>query len=134
MIDLLDFRPMDRPARGALLRLAWRRDSDLTAARPDATRDIREEHVADANGKGRQGFASMKAELQRQIASKGGQTAHRKGTAHHWTAAEARVAGRKGGRAASHRRRLAAAASIKSIGSPPASITASSTSGEPRSE
>lgn len=47
--------------------------------------------------KERRGFASMSAEKQREIASKGGRAAHQKGTAHEWTAEEARVAGRKGG-------------------------------------
>ena len=87
--------------------------------------------MTDAMVKGRQGFASMNAELQRQIARKGGQTAHRKGTAHHWTAEEARVAGRKGGRVASRRRKLAAAAVIDSIGSSPKSIATSSTNWDP---
>ena len=39
----------------------------------------------------------MSAEKQREIASKGGRAAHEKGTAHEWTADEARQAGRKGG-------------------------------------
>jgi general stress protein YciG len=47
--------------------------------------------------KERRGFASMSAEKQREIASKGGRAAHEKGTAHEWTADEARNAGRKGG-------------------------------------
>ena len=47
--------------------------------------------------KERRGFASMSAEKQREIASKGGRAAHDKGTAHEWTADEARNAGRKGG-------------------------------------
>ena len=47
--------------------------------------------------KERRGFASMSAEKQREIASKGGRAAHEKGTAHEWTPDEARVAGRKGG-------------------------------------
>lgn len=47
--------------------------------------------------KERRGFASMSAEKQREIASKGGRAAHEKGTAHEWTAEEARAAGRKGG-------------------------------------
>ena len=34
---------------------------------------------------------------QREIASKGGRAAHEKGTAHEWSAGEAREAGRKGG-------------------------------------
>ena len=50
------------------------------------------------------GFASMDRSKQREIASKGGRAAHVKGTAHEWSAEEARVAGRKGG-LASHRKR-----------------------------
>lgn len=45
------------------------------------------------------GFASMSPEKQREIASKGGKAAHRKGTAHQFTSEEAKVAGRKGGQA-----------------------------------
>jgi general stress protein YciG len=48
----------------------------------------------------KRGFAGMDAEKQREIASKGGRAAHAKGTAHHFTPEEARVAGRKGGQAA----------------------------------
>ena len=47
--------------------------------------------------KERRGFASMSPEKQREIASKGGRAAHQKGTAHEWSADEARAAGRKGG-------------------------------------
>ena len=47
--------------------------------------------------KERRGFASMSAEKQREIASKGGRAAHEKGTANEWTPDEARAAGRKGG-------------------------------------
>jgi uncharacterized protein len=50
-----------------------------------------------AERKERRGFASMSAEKQREIASKGGRAAHEKGTAHEWTTDEARSAGRKGG-------------------------------------
>lgn len=46
----------------------------------------------------RRGFASMNQEKQKEIASKGGQAAHAKGTAHEFTPEEAREAGRKGGR------------------------------------
>ena len=48
-------------------------------------------------GKSRRGFASMDPARQREIASKGGRAAHEKGTAHEWSANEARDAGRKGG-------------------------------------
>ena len=51
----------------------------------------------DGMRKERRGFASMSPEKQREIASKGGRAAHEKGTAHEWTADEARAAGRKGG-------------------------------------
>jgi general stress protein YciG len=51
----------------------------------------------DGARKERRGFASMSAEKQREIASKGGRAAHEKGTAHEWTPDEARQAGRKGG-------------------------------------
>ena len=43
------------------------------------------------------GFASMDRNKQREIASKGGRAAHKKGAAHEWTREEAQVAGRKGG-------------------------------------
>jgi len=50
------------------------------------------------------GFGSMDPKKQRDIASKGGRAAHKKGNAHTWTSEEAREAGRKGGMA-SHRRK-----------------------------
>src|SRR6476661_4110010 len=53
--------------------------------------------MVDGVRKERRGFASMSPEKQREIASKGGRAAHEKGTAHEWTADEARNAGRKGG-------------------------------------
>jgi general stress protein YciG len=54
-------------------------------------------HVLEVIRKARRGFASMSPEKQREIASKGGRAAHAKGTAHEWSAEEAREAGRKGG-------------------------------------
>jgi uncharacterized protein len=57
----------------------------------------RRRRVNTGERKERRGFASMSAEKQREIASKGGRAAHEKGTAHEWTADEARLAGRKGG-------------------------------------
>jgi hypothetical protein len=71
------------------------------------------------------GFAAISAEERRKLGSKGGRTAHERGTAnkftpetatvagkiphergtaHHWTSEEARAAGRKGGTAARQRR------------------------------
>jgi general stress protein YciG len=58
---------------------------------------LREGGTVNTERKERRGFASMSAEKQREIASKGGRAAHEKGTAHEWTADEARSAGRKGG-------------------------------------
>ncbi|HEY1685742.1 MAG TPA: KGG domain-containing protein [Tepidisphaeraceae bacterium] len=55
------------------------------------------------------GFASMDREKQREIASKGGRAAHMKGTAHEFTADEARQAGRKGGVTVSQNREHMAA-------------------------
>jgi uncharacterized protein len=43
------------------------------------------------------GFASMEKEKQREIASKGGKAAHKKGSAHEFDSDEAQEAGRKGG-------------------------------------
>ena len=55
------------------------------------------------------GFASMDAQKQREIASKGGKASHEKGSAHEFTPEEARVAGRKGGEAVSRNREHMAA-------------------------
>jgi general stress protein YciG len=52
----------------------------------------------------KRGFASMDRSKQREIASKGGRAAHAKGTAHEFSADEARVAGRKGGETVSRDR------------------------------
>ncbi len=49
------------------------------------------------SGSGKRGFGSMDDAKQRAIAAKGGRAAHEKGTAHEFTSAEARSAGRKGG-------------------------------------
>ena len=70
--------------------LVARRGSHPTAFTEDGT-------VNTGQRKERRGFASMSPEKQREIASKGGRAAHEKGTAHEWTADEARSAGRKGG-------------------------------------
>lgn len=52
----------------------------------------------------KRGFAAMDEEQQREIASKGGQAAHQKGTAHEFDSEEARRAGQKGGEAVSRDR------------------------------
>jgi general stress protein YciG len=51
--------------------------------------------------KDRRGFALMDREKQRAIASKGGKSAHKNGSAHKFTVEEARSAGSKGGKAVS---------------------------------
>lgn len=61
------------------------------------TWSMQEADVVNTERKERRGFASMSPEKQREIASKGGRAAHEKGTAHEWTADEARSAGRRGG-------------------------------------
>jgi general stress protein YciG len=53
--------------------------------------------VASQKENSNRGFAAMDEETHRQIASRGGKTAHEKGTAHEFTSEEAREAGRKGG-------------------------------------
>ena len=50
-------------------------------------------------GTRRRGFAAVDAATRREIARKGGLAAQAKGTAHRFTSAEARAAGRKGGAA-----------------------------------
>ena len=57
-----------------------------------------------AKAAAKRGFAAMDAEQQRAIASRGGQAAHRKGTAHEFNSEEARRAGQKGGEAVSRDR------------------------------
>ena len=55
-------------------------------------------------GAAKRGFAAMDEATQRSIASKGGQAAHQKGTAHEFDSEEARRAGQKGGEAVSRDR------------------------------
>jgi general stress protein YciG len=63
----------------------------------------------EATGEGKpkrpRGFAAMDRKLVSEIARKGGKAAHSAGTAHEFTSEEARVAGRKGGRATHAKRR-----------------------------
>lgn len=54
-------------------------------------------HVTAAQPKQHRGFAAMSPDKRREIASKGGRTAHEIGMAHQWDSDEARAAGRKGG-------------------------------------
>ena len=56
---------------------------------------------ASSNGRG---FAGMSDKRQREIAAAGGRAAHKQGTAHEFSQAEARRAGQKGGEAVSRNR------------------------------
>ena len=72
---------------------------------------MKQEREQDMNTEGSKvrkprGFAALSAERRRDISSKGGVSAHVKGSAHEWNTATAREAGRKGGLA--HRARHAA--------------------------
>ena len=75
--------------------------------------------------KERRGFASRSPHLHPPIASKGGRAAPEHGTAHEWSADEARAAGRKGGQISrGGRGRLVAAsgpADVSTVGVVPAS-------------
>ena len=71
------------------------------------TPDRPPQHFAGGEGKQRRprGFAAMDRTIVSEIARKGGKAAHSAGTAHEFTSEEARVAGRKGGRATHAKRR-----------------------------
>ena len=56
--------------------------------------------MAQTQGSSNRGFAAMDSDKQREIASKGGQAAHAKGTAHEFNSQQAAEAGSKGGKAA----------------------------------
>lgn len=51
----------------------------------------------DEQSKSKRGFAGMTPEQRREIASRGGKSAHAQGKAHRFTSDEARVAGKIGG-------------------------------------
>lgn len=69
------------------------------------TQNSQKEEPGTASKSGsKRGFAAMDEEQQREIASKGGQAAHQKGTAHEFDSEEARRAGQKGGEAVSRDR------------------------------
>jgi uncharacterized protein len=57
----------------------------------------------------KRGFAAMNKDIQRAIASKGGRSAHEKGTAHEFSSEEARKAGYLGGKIISANREHMAA-------------------------
>jgi general stress protein YciG len=74
---------------------------ELTPDRPPQT----VEGSGENKPKRPRGFAAMDRKLVSEIARKGGKAAHSAGTAHEFTSEEARVAGRKGGRATHAKRR-----------------------------
>src|SRR5215510_3607016 len=59
-------------------------------------------------GRSKRGFATMGPQKQREIAQRGGQAAHKKGTAHEFTPEEARIAGHRGGKVVSSNRQYMA--------------------------
>ncbi len=68
-------------------------------------KDMTEAHSETATEpRKKRGFGSMDPEKQREIARQGGRTAHERGTAHEFTAEEAKAAGIKGGVAVSKNR------------------------------
>ena len=74
----------------------------------DTRREAKTGEGADmSRPKQNRGFRAMSPEKQKEIASLGGKAAHAKGTAHEFTSAEAKEAGRKGGREAQKRREAA---------------------------
>lgn len=76
-------------------------EQELTPDRPP------QQVEGEAKPKRPRGFAAMDRKLVSEIARKGGKAAHSAGTAHEFTSEEARVAGRKGGRATHAKRRKA---------------------------
>lgn len=75
------------------------------ATNKDPAKDTSTTGNAQKSGQGaKRGFAAMDQNQQRAIASKGGQAAHQKGTAHEFDSEEARRAGQKGGEAVSRDR------------------------------
>ena len=81
--------------------------SSPVPAHQNLTPDRPPEPIETSEGKHRRprGFAAMDRKLVSEIARKGGKAAHSAGTAHEFTSEEARVAGRKGGRATHAKRR-----------------------------
>lgn len=56
--------------------------------------------------KQKRGFAAMSPEKRKEISSRGGHAAQKKGTAHRWNVQEASLAGVKGGQASAERKTL----------------------------
>ena len=78
-------------------------------SRSTRSRGLAKKSPASRSGRGRssttsRGFAGMTEQRQREIAAQGGRAAHKQGTAHEFSKAEARKAGQKGGEAVSRNR------------------------------
>jgi uncharacterized protein len=86
--------------------------SGATKARSTKSRSSKPRATKSRAGAGRsrrgartgRGFAGMSLQRQRAIAAEGGRAAHKQGTAHEFSRAEAREAGQKGGEAVSRDR------------------------------
>jgi uncharacterized protein len=77
--------------------------SRARSRKPVAARSGRRATAQRSSSRGR-GFAGMSDQRQREIAAAGGRAAHKRGTAHEFSPAEARRAGQKGGEAVSRDR------------------------------
>jgi uncharacterized protein len=66
--------------------------------------DEHREESGSTRSRSKRGFGSMDPDKHREIARKGGLTAHAKGKGHTFTSEEARAAGRKGGATTSQNR------------------------------
>ena len=79
-------------------------EPELKDSTENKTVDEQAQPAVDALAPRRRGFAAMDRTRVKEIASKGGRAAHAAGTAHQFSADEARNAGRKGGMAPHVRR------------------------------
>ena len=92
------------PEAGAARNPQSPQDTGLTVDRPP----VRAGGHGETPPKRPRGFAAMDQRLVREIARSGGKAAHSAGTPHEFTSEEARIAGRKGGRASHVKRRKGA--------------------------
>jgi len=81
-----------------------RSTASTTRSRKPATAIHRKRASSSRRSKRGRGFAGMNDQRQREIAAQGGRAAHKRGTAHEFSSAEARRAGQKGGEAVSRDR------------------------------
>lgn len=77
---------------------------DSSGSKSSSSGSTQKSGSGSGQGPAKRGFAAMDQNQQREIASKGGQAAHAKGTAHEFNSEEARRAGQKGGEAVSRNR------------------------------